>query len=314
MVWHPRVNTAISIPSAPSEADTKATTRVLPRCALVGLHSAVSPTPLTPNRKGHVGLDLDPIRPRAQNCRRAQVDRKGGAVLHPRLISRAENLRARKTGIVGVDENIKTVDENIKTVGRARSVKIHSIGVNRLHIPSLTCRHDKVVGQISVEFRKVGERSREGGIGSGIVILVIEDHLRSFRRSRNRDYVRCTNATDLLRKLRYARQVGNPANIIGKKLRASLRLRSSFRVNARSGSNRPSGQLRHIWVARRISHAPLGSPATAGLCQCKGDGAHGHKQKQIKCASNKMRFDGGINLLFHFGVVAGTPPFSGFNA
>jgi hypothetical protein len=33
------------------------------------------------------------------------------------------------------------------------------------------------------------------------------------------------------------------------------------------------------------------------------NGAHGHKQKQIKRASDKMRFGSGINLLFHFGVV-----------
>jgi hypothetical protein len=51
------------------------------------------------------------------------------------------------------------------------------------------------------------------------------------------------------------------------------------------------------------SHALLGSPANAGLRQRKWDGAHGHEQKQIKCASDKMRFDSGINLLFHFGVV-----------
>jgi hypothetical protein len=39
------------------------------------------------------------------------------------------------------------------------------------------------------------------------------------------------------------------------------------------------------------------------LRQCEWNGADGHKQKQVKCASDKMRFDGGINLLFHFGVV-----------
>jgi hypothetical protein len=58
--------------------------------------------------------------------------------------------------------------------------------------------------------------------------------------------------------------------------------------------------LRHIWVARRISHAPLDNVA---LRQREWNGAHGHKQKQLKGASDKMRFDSGINLLFHFGVV-----------
>ena len=46
--------------------------------------------------------------------------------------------------------------------------------------------------------------------------------------------------------------------------------------------------------------ALLGSPATAGLCQREWNRADSHKQKQVKCASDKMRFDGGINLFFHW--------------
>src|SRR5262249_42316148 len=83
--------------TAPTQADTKAPARVLPGSAVVGLHSAVSPTPLTFCTKGRVALDLDPICPRTQNCRRAQVNREGGAALHKGLISGAVNLRARKT-------------------------------------------------------------------------------------------------------------------------------------------------------------------------------------------------------------------------
>ena len=79
------------------------------------------------------------------------------------------------------------------------------------------------------------------------------------------------------------------------------RLRRFGRLS-RFGSNRRSGQLRHIWFARRISHASLGSVA---LRQCEWNGTDGKKQKKIKCASNKMCFDGGINLLFHVGVVLG---------
>jgi hypothetical protein len=41
------------------------------------------------------------------------------------------------------------------------------------------------------------------------------------------------------------------------------------------------------------------------LRQREWDRAQGQKQKQVKCASDKMRFGGGINLLFHFGVVFG---------
>ena len=41
------------------------------------------------------------------------------------------------------------------------------------------------------------------------------------------------------------------------------------------------------------------------LRQCEWNGTDGNKQKKIKRASNKIRFDGGINLLFHVGVVLG---------
>jgi hypothetical protein len=50
-------------------------------------------------------------------------------------------------------------------------------------------------------------------------------------------------------------------------------------------------------------HSSPRSPATARLRQCERNCADGHKHKQVKRASNKMRFGGGINLLFHFGVV-----------
>jgi hypothetical protein len=35
------------------------------------------------------------------------------------------------------------------------------------------------------------------------------------------------------------------------------------------------------------------------LRQREWNGAHGQEQKQIQRGSNKMRFDSGINLLFH---------------
>jgi hypothetical protein len=49
-----------------------------------------------------------------------------------------------------------------------------------------------------------------------------------------------------------------------------------------------------------VVHASLRS---VPLRQREWDRADGHKQKQIKCASEKMRFDGRVNLLFHFTVV-----------
>ena len=44
----------------------------------------------------------------------------------------------------------------------------------------------------------------------------------------------------------------------------------------------------------------LGSPAAAGLRQREGNRADSHKQKQVKCAPDEMRFYGGINLFFHW--------------
>ena len=41
----------------------------------------------------------------------------------------------------------------------------------------------------------------------------------------------------------------------------------------------------------------------AFLRQCKWNCTDSKKKQQIKRASDKVRFDGGINLLFHFGVV-----------
>ena len=69
---------------------------------------------------------------------------------------------------------------------------------------------------------------------------------------------------------------------------------------------RPSRRARrcrfanHIWLTRRIDCASVGS---AALRQREWNRAHSDKQKKIKCASDKMRFDGGINLFFHFGLV-----------
>jgi hypothetical protein len=39
------------------------------------------------------------------------------------------------------------------------------------------------------------------------------------------------------------------------------------------------------------------------LRQREWDGADGQQQKQIKHASDEMRFDSGVNLFFHFGGV-----------
>ena len=42
-----------------------------------------------------------------------------------------------------------------------------------------------------------------------------------------------------------------------------------------------------------------GSLGVVSLRQREWNRAHSHKQKQVKCASDEMRFDGWINLFFH---------------
>ena len=46
--------------------------------------------------------------------------------------------------------------------------------------------------------------------------------------------------------------------------------------------------------------------AGVALRQREWDRADSDKQKQVKRASNKVRFDGGVNLLFHFDVFLGS--------
>jgi hypothetical protein len=50
-----------------------------------------------------------------------------------------------------------------------------------------------------------------------------------------------------------------------------------------------------VWLGRDL----LGSRVAAGLRQREWNRTHSDKQKQVKCASDKMRFDGRINLFFH---------------
>jgi hypothetical protein len=62
----------------------------------------------------------------------------------------------------------------------------------------------------------------------------------------------------------------------------------------------------------RTGGTSIGSAATARLRQREWYGADGHKQKQVECASDKMRFGGGINLLFHLMLsFVSNPDFAG---
>ena len=51
-----------------------------------------------------------------------------------------------------------------------------------------------------------------------------------------------------------------------------------------------------------FDHVLLGVPRLRDCASANGIAPDGQKQKQVERASNKVRFDGGINLLFH-GVV-----------
>src|SRR5437870_12818567 len=107
----------------PSRADSEAAAWVLPGCGVVGLYSAIGPTPFALRGEVHVGLDLDPVRALAEDRRDGQGYREGRAHYRDRLVQRAENLGAGKTRAVGVNEDIP-----IK--GRSRAIEVHPIGVN----------------------------------------------------------------------------------------------------------------------------------------------------------------------------------------
>jgi hypothetical protein len=86
-----------------------------------------------------------------------------------------------------------------------------------------------------------------------------------------------------------------------------LRLPGLRNVRQRLGGNRSGrrrGSLREVrrrvrLLERRLGHASLGSPATAGLRQREWDRADGEKRKQDQCAPKQVRLNGWINLFFH---------------
>ena len=76
--------------------------------------------------------------------------------------------------------------------------------------------------------------------------------------------------------------------------------------NYSAGSARQNHRARgarHILIRGVVwrGHASFRSPATAGLRQREWDRADGQQQKQIKRASEKVRFDSGVNLFFYLG-------------
>ena len=92
--------------SYPIRATTNVTPRISECRSRISLHHPVSPLPLTLRSESHIGLDLYPIGASSQNRRDGQVYRERGADYRDRLVERAENLSARKSTAVGVNENI----------------------------------------------------------------------------------------------------------------------------------------------------------------------------------------------------------------
>src|SRR6476659_4091583 len=74
--------------------------------------------------------------------------------------------------------------------------------------------------------------------------------------------------------------------------------------NSKGTRRRKSGNTSRIRVGHRPRHPPGGRVSRR---QREWDRAYGHKQNQVKCASDEMRFDSGINLFFHLGLWLNVP-------
>ena len=59
------------------------------------------------------------------------------------------------------------VNENIPVGGRSRAVEVHTVSIDRLHIPRLTPGYDEVVCEISAEVRKIREGGGQGRVWTG---------------------------------------------------------------------------------------------------------------------------------------------------
>src|SRR5262249_38918824 len=86
------------------------------------------------------------------------------------------------------------------------AVEVNPIGIDRLHIPSLTCGHNKVVRKISVKGREICKRRGHREVCSKVIVLIIENYLRRLPRRRNSQSVECCNAAIAQRNLRHARR------------------------------------------------------------------------------------------------------------
>ena len=144
------INVASSSPAAPTRAQPEAAAWVSPNCSVVRRDRAVPPTPFAICVKSHVGLNLEPIRACGEHRRGGQIYGKGAATLREWSIDRAIDPCAGKTSAVAIEEDVETI-------GRSRATEVHSLSVDRLHMPRLASWHDKVVSEIGVVRGRVGK-------------------------------------------------------------------------------------------------------------------------------------------------------------
>jgi len=234
------------------------------------LHHPVSPIPLTLRSKSHIGLDLYPIGPSSQNRRGGQVYRERRSDYRDRLIERAENLSARKSTAVGVNENIPIG-------GRSRALEVSPVRINRLHIPSLPCRHNKIVSQIGAKGGEVGERCRPRVVGGSVIVLIIENYLRKVRVWQNPERANADSATGGGGKLLRLLALGNFLHrLVGNCSISTLRHLPHVLVGSR------------IYLGSRIDYASLDS---FSLPQRERNRADGDKCKQDQRAPKQVRLN-----------------------
>src|SRR5207249_7771511 len=128
-----------------------------------------------------------------------------------------------------------------------------------------------------------------------IVVLVVENYLRKHWHPQNLDGTAARGATrDCGRALRRGGRAPARPNARGGEC-GNLQLLGSGNVGDTGGGNRSGRRRRNLRGRVWLGHASFG----VSLRQREWNRADSEKQKQVKRASDKMCFDGGVNLLFH---------------
>ncbi|PYX94827.1 MAG: hypothetical protein DMG67_00555 [Acidobacteria bacterium] len=194
------------------------------------------------------------------------------------------------------------VEENVERRRRPAANTVFTRDIHFGDIPSLTCRNDEIVSSKAVKsiinrfkiLRRNATRCR-----CGVIYLIIEHYIRCLR------HWRVDPKANRGSRSGYIRSRGKPGMALNRNSGGALGgARSNCSGGRRCSVCYPRCGIKNLnCLAQRLAYASLGSPATARLRQRKRYSGDGQKQKKVKCASEKMRFGGGINLLFHFGVV-----------